>query len=160
MEVDGRSGIKVAFELKDEPLMDPKEESPILDASSLSPPAAAIICGLSGLVEEAKLPFLECCMPWTMLVCRWCAFESVVNLPPLSRRGESAEFCACWSEDTLLVVRLEGEAWMEVEEGSRASVPALGMVVAVVEGFSAAFQTSISSGESLIFSLSSKLSCD
>lgn len=84
----------------------------------------------------------------------------MVNLPPLSRRGESAEFCACWSEDTLLIVRLEGEAWMEVEEGSRASVPALGMVVAVVEGFSVAFQTSISSGESLIFSLSSKLSCD
>jgi hypothetical protein len=62
--VDGRSGAKVAFELKDEPLMDPKDESPILDTSDLSPPAAAIICGLSGLVEElAKLPFLECCMP-------------------------------------------------------------------------------------------------
>jgi hypothetical protein len=91
---DARSGTKVAFELKDEPLMDPKLESPIFDASDLSPPAAAIICGLNGLVEEAKLPFLECCMPWTILVCRWCAL-SVVNLPPLSRRGESAEFCAC-----------------------------------------------------------------
>jgi hypothetical protein len=62
--VDGRSSTKVAFELKEEPLMDPKEESPILDASGRSPPAAAIICGLSGLVDElAKLPFLECCMP-------------------------------------------------------------------------------------------------
>lgn len=109
MAVDGRSGTKVVFELKDEPFMDPKVESPILDASGLSPPAAAIICGLSGLVEEAKLPFLECCMPWTMLVCLWWAFESVVNLPAFSRRGESAEFCACWSDDALLTVRLEGE---------------------------------------------------
>jgi hypothetical protein len=69
--VEGRSGAKVTFELKDEPLMDPKDESPILDASGLSAPTAAIICGLSGLVEElAKLPFLECWMPWTILVCR------------------------------------------------------------------------------------------
>jgi hypothetical protein len=135
--------------------MDPKVESPILDASGLSPPAAAIICGLSGLVEEAKLPFLECCMPWTMLVCRWCAL-SVVNLPPFSRRGECAEFCACWSDEALRSVRLEGEVWEE-EEGSHASVPAL---VAVVEGFSVAFQTSISSGERLNVSLSPKLSGD
>ena len=157
MAVEGRSGTKVAFELKDEPLMDPKVESPILDASGLSPPAAAIICGLSGLVEEAKLPFLECCMPWTMLVCRLCAL-SLVNLPPLSRRGESAEFCACWSDEALRSVRLEGEeVW---EEGSRASVPALEIVVDVVEGFSVAFQTSISSGERLIVSLSPKLSGD
>jgi hypothetical protein len=99
-----------------------------------------------------------------MLVCRWCAFESVVNLPPLSRRGESAEFCSCWSEDTLLTTRLEGEVWVEVwvevEEGSHESVPALGIVVDVVEGFSVEFQTSMSSGERLFFSLSSKLSCD
>lgn len=41
-----------------------KDESPMPAASVLSPPAAAIICGLSGLVEAlAKLPFLECCMP-------------------------------------------------------------------------------------------------
>lgn len=53
MAVEGRSGTKVAFELNDEPLMEPKVESPILDASGLSPPAAAIICGLSGLVDEA-----------------------------------------------------------------------------------------------------------
>jgi hypothetical protein len=136
--------------------MDPKLESPILDASDLSPPAAAIICGLNGLVEEAKLPFLECCMPWTILVCRWCAL-SVVNLPPLSRRGESAEFCACWSDEAPLIVRLEGE--VDVEEGSRASVPALGMVVDVVEGFSVVFQTSISSGERF-GSLSPQLSGD
>ena len=49
---------------------------------------------------------------------------------------------------------------MEVEEGSRASVPALEIVVDDVEGFSVAFQTSISSGERLIVSLSPQLSCD
>lgn len=54
-------------------------------------------------------------------------------------------------------MRLEGEVW-DVEEGSRASVPALGMVD-VVEGFSVAFQTSISSGERFV-SLSPQLSGD
>jgi hypothetical protein len=49
---------------------------------------------------------------------------------------------------------------VEAEDGSRVSVPALEMVVEVVEGFSVAFQTSISSGERLIVSLSSKLSGD
>jgi len=49
---------------------------------------------------------------------------------------------------------------VEVEEGSRVSVPALGILVDVVEGFSVAFQTSISSGERLIASLSDKLSGD
>ena len=53
-------------------------------------------------------------------------------------------------------MRLEGEVW--VEEGSRAS--ALAIVVDVVEGFSVAFQTSISSGERLNVSLSPKLSGD
>jgi hypothetical protein len=43
-----------------------KEGSPMLDASDLSAPAAAMICGLSGLGELAKLPFLECCIPWTI----------------------------------------------------------------------------------------------
>lgn len=44
-------------------------DSAILDASGR--PAAAMIWGLSGMFEElAKLLFLECCMPWTMLVCR------------------------------------------------------------------------------------------
>lgn len=84
----------------------------------------------------------------------------MVNLPPLSRRGESAECCACWSDDAVLTVRLEGEVRVEVEEGSRASVPALEIVVDDVEGFSVAFQTSISSGERLIVSLSPQLSCD
>jgi hypothetical protein len=64
------------------------------------------------------------------------------------------ELCACWSEDALLAVRLEGEVW--VEEGSRAS--ALAIVVDVVEGFSVAFQTSISIGEKLVVSLSPRLS--
>jgi hypothetical protein len=41
-----------------------------VDASGLSAPADAIIWGLSRLVGLAKLPFLECCMPCTMLVCR------------------------------------------------------------------------------------------
>lgn len=50
---------------------------------------------------------------------------------------------------------------MEVEEGSRAaSVPTLAMVVEVVEGFSVAFQTSISSGERLTVGLSPQLSGD
>ncbi len=57
-------------------------------------------------------------------------------------------------------MRLEGEVWADVEEeGSRASVPALGMVVDVVEGFSVAFQESISS-EERFGSLSPQLSGD
>ena len=52
-------------------------------------------------------------------------------------------------------MRLEGEVW--VEEGSRAS--ALAIVVDVVEGFSVAFQTSLSSGERFV-SLSPQLSGD
>jgi len=56
-------------------------------------------------------------------------------------------------------LRLEGEVWVDVEEGSRASIPALGMVVDVVEGFSVAFQTSLSSGERFV-SLSPQLSGD
>lgn len=56
-------------------------------------------------------------------------------------------------------MRLEGEVWVDVEEGSRASIPALGMVVDVVEGFSVAFQTSLSSGERFV-SLSPQLSGD
>jgi hypothetical protein len=53
-------------------------------------------------------------------------------------------------------VRLVGEVW--VEEGSRAS--ALEIVVEVVEGFSAAFQASNSTGEKLFVNLSPKLSDD
>jgi hypothetical protein len=73
--VDPRSTTNVEFEVKEPPLATLDEEaandeSPIVDASDFSPPAAAIIWGLSGLVELAKLPFLECCMPWTILVCR------------------------------------------------------------------------------------------
>lgn len=34
-------------------------------------PAAAIICGLSGLDVELALPFLECWIPWTIEVCLW-----------------------------------------------------------------------------------------
>jgi hypothetical protein len=70
-----RSGKTVELELKDVPTVMPDREgangeSPI-DASVRPAPTAAIICGLSGLLEElAKLPFLECCMPWTMLVWR------------------------------------------------------------------------------------------
>lgn len=62
--VDPRSGTSAEFELKEVPLVtldeDANDESPILDASGLSTPAAAIIWGLSGLIELAKLPFLEC----------------------------------------------------------------------------------------------------
>ena len=54
-------------------------------------------------------------------------------------------------------MRLEGE--VNVEEGSRASVPALGIGVDVVDGFSVAFQTSLSSGEWFV-SLSPQLSGD
>lgn len=63
--VDARSGNSVAFEPKDVELLmldilgADVGESPRLDASGQSTPAAAIICGLSGLEELAKLPFLE-----------------------------------------------------------------------------------------------------
>ena len=83
-----------------------------------------------------------------MLVFLLWAFESV-KPPPFSRRGESIEFCE----------RLEGE--VKVEEGSRAACcPALGIVVVEFEGFSVAFQTSISIGEKVVVTLSSKPSGD
>jgi len=72
---DVRSGRTVVLELNDVPFVIPDREganvvSDIMDASVRPAPAAAIICGLNGLFEElAKLPSLECCMPWTMLVC-------------------------------------------------------------------------------------------
>jgi hypothetical protein len=44
-------------------------------------PAAAIIWGLSGLDEElAPLPFLECWIPWTMDVWRWCPYVDFAEL--------------------------------------------------------------------------------
>jgi hypothetical protein len=72
---DTRSGTSVALELKVLVLVmlgdvDANDGSPVTDASGLSAPADAIIWGLSRLVGLAKLPFLECCMPCTMLVCR------------------------------------------------------------------------------------------
>lgn len=69
-----REGMNVVFELKEVPLVildapEEKFESPMTDASAQSSPAAAIICGLSGLLDELpKLPFLDRCMPLTMLV--------------------------------------------------------------------------------------------
>jgi hypothetical protein len=43
-------------------------------------PAAAIICGLRGLDDElAMLPFLECWMPWTMEVWRWCPYVTALG---------------------------------------------------------------------------------
>ena len=45
----------------------------LTESMSSPTPAAAIIWGLKGLEAElAMLPFLECCMPCTMEVCRWC----------------------------------------------------------------------------------------
>lgn len=72
---DSRSFTRVALELKVLELtmlgdVDANGGSPMTDASGLSVPADAIIWGLSRLVGLAKLPFLECCMPCTMLVCR------------------------------------------------------------------------------------------
>ena len=58
--VDPRSGPRVVLELKEAPLAildmdiaDANAGSPMWDASGLSPPAAAIIWGLSGLFELA-----------------------------------------------------------------------------------------------------------
>lgn len=71
-----REGTRVVLELKDVPLVmldavEGKFEFSMADASE-SPAAAAITCGLSGLADElVKLPFLERCMPLTMLVFRW-----------------------------------------------------------------------------------------
>ncbi len=73
---DVRSGTTVVLELNEVPLDMPEKEganceSLIFDASDLAAPAAAMICGLNGLFEElATLPFLECCIPCTILVCR------------------------------------------------------------------------------------------
>lgn len=75
MAADSRSFTSVVLELKVLELVmlgdvDANADSPVMGASGLSAPADAIICGLSRLVGLAKLPFLECCMPCTMLVCR------------------------------------------------------------------------------------------
>jgi hypothetical protein len=72
---DSRSFTGVALELKVLEVSmlgeaDVNEGSPERAASGLSAPADAIIWGLSRLVGLAKLPFLECCTPCTMLVCR------------------------------------------------------------------------------------------
>ena len=68
LAVADRSGTSVVLELKEDPLarldiVDANCDSPMLDTSGLSKPAAAIIWGLRGLVVLARLPFLECCTP-------------------------------------------------------------------------------------------------
>jgi len=69
LEIGGaeRSDVSEVPEVKEPPpvSVDIPEEytlfSAISKASDLSPPAAAIICGLSGFwFEEARLPFLLC----------------------------------------------------------------------------------------------------
>lgn len=60
----------------------------ISDRSDIKPtPAAAMICGLRGLdVELARLPFLECCMPWTIDVWRWWPYVPDLGSADLSTR--------------------------------------------------------------------------
>jgi hypothetical protein len=67
----------IVLELKDVPLVmldavEGKFEFSMADASESPAAAAAITCGLNGLADVlVKLPFLERCMPLTMLVFRW-----------------------------------------------------------------------------------------
>lgn len=88
-------------------MVEAKIGSPIPDTSEDFAPAAAIKAGLSGLLL-ARLPFLECCTPWTMLVCRLCDFESASRLPGCNR-GESVLGKPYESGD--IGVRPAGDVW-------------------------------------------------
>ena len=58
---------------------------------AIAAPAAAIICGLKGLEDElARLPFLECCIPWTIEVWRWCPYEALFGSTGRSKMPGSA----------------------------------------------------------------------
>lgn len=65
------------------------------------PPAAAMICGLRGFeVELARLPFLECCMPWTIDVWRWWPYVADFGSAALSPRPVR-------DDDVCILVRIE-----------------------------------------------------
>ena len=106
-----REGTMIVLELKDVPLVmldavEGKFEFSMADASE-SPAAAAMTCGLNGLADElVKLPFLERCMPFTMLVFRWWLFASASIDPPLVlplySRGDKLAGCPCDSEKAAL----------------------------------------------------------
>lgn len=87
-EVGGRDPIVASESIR------PKDD--ISGRSCVRPaPAAAMICGLSGLeVALARLPFLECCMPCTIDVCRWWPYVAALESGVRSLRPDrDVEVC-------------------------------------------------------------------
>lgn len=108
------------------------------EASGLSAPADAIIWGDSKLVGLAKLPFLECWMPCTMLVWRLCVLDSA-SLGSGDRRGDGLGTAGDTTSEVVAVVAVVG---VRADNGSGA-----GDVGFEVIGFTVAFHASRSMGE-------------